>query len=340
MSDSAKRVQYLDDWLLWKQHNQGRAAATVDKYRGYILRLFDWLDRQGVEYSRVTRDQLDQFAGIWSHQQGLSPRSRRALVAALRGYYAWLQRQGAVATTPASGLEYPKAGRSLPTAASLRTAETLLMAQDLGTFLGVRNAALLGLLVGGGLRLAELCRLNDTDLLWIQERNKPQRLVVRVKGKGDKQRLVPLPAESRLLLRAYLGHPDLAAIDRTLESGEQVLFVSTNNRNIPEHEYRGERRRLSPRSVQDMIETTGSRLGIARAELHPHALRHLYGTELAEDNVDLLQRQALMGHEDPKTTQIYSHLAHRRLAEVVDKSGPLSKITTPVSDLLREVDGL
>lgn len=336
------RLEHLDNWLLWLQHNKGRAVATVDKYRGYVRRLFAWLDRQQppIPYDRITRDQLDRFAGLESHQQGLSPRSRRALVASLRGYYAWLQRAGAVTATPAATLEYPKAGRSLPTAASLRTAEQLLMAQDLSQFTGVRNAAMLGLLIGGGLRLAELCRLNESDLLWIQDKARRQRLVVKVHGKGDKHRLVPLPGESRLLLRAYLGHPDLDAIDRRLEDGDQVLFVSTNNRKIPEHEYRGERRRISPRTVQDTIERHGRRLDIPRAELHPHALRHLYGTELAEDNVDLLVRQALMGHEDPKTTQLYSHLAHRRLAQVIDKSGPMTKIRTPVSDLLREVDGL
>ena len=119
--------------------------------------------------------------------------------------------------------------------------------------------------------------------------------------------------------------------------GDQVLFVSTRNRTVPPHEYHGERRRLRRQAVVAMVKRHGK--GIPEEQLHPHALRHLYGTELREDDVDLITRQRLMGHADPKTTAIYDHLAMRKVTRDVDRANPLAKIRTPASDLLKQLKG-
>ena len=336
------RLQSLDSWLLWKEHTQGRSINTVDKYRGYILRWFSWLDKQGskVDFLKADREQLEQFSGIEAHKQGLSPRSRRTLVAALRGFYTWLEKNNHIKNNPACSLEYPVAGSALPVAASLETAQKLLMAPDLNTFKGVRDSAILYMLIGGGLRLSGLCKLNESRLHWITEEDDKQRLLVRVTEKGNRDRYVPMPAETRLMMQAYLSHAELDEIDRRLPNGDKVVFVSTNNRKVAEHEYHGEKRRIGPRSVQAMIERYGQRCGVPSSELHPHAFRHLYGTELAEGDEDILVRQALLGHKDPKTTEIYTKLASRKLAQAVDRSGPMSKLRTPAADLIREVKGL
>ena len=134
-----------------------------------------------------------------------------------------------------------------------------------------------------------------------------------------------------------MEHPDLAQIDRELPDGDRVLFVSMNNRKCSPGDYRGERRRLNRRAVAVMMRRYGRELGIPDELLHPHALRHRYGTELAEDDVHMLVHQQLMGHADPKSAQIYTHLAKRKLVAEVDRANPLAKIKTPTTDILKRL---
>lgn len=323
-------------WSTWLTAYRGRAAATSDKYTAELRRLCAWLKDQGHTLKSIDRAGLETYAGLWLHKQGLTPRARRPAVAALRGFFGWAQQAGHRVDNPAAQLRPPRTGRALPRAMSLQSAEALLMAPDLETFLGVRDAAILAVLIGCGLRLGGLVALNEGNLIWHRDHTGGERLTLRVREKGDHERLVPAPDEARLLVRAYLGHPDLEAIDRLLPNGDRVLFVSTAWQ-IPPHEYYGEARRLSRRAVQEMIQRYGRQLGLPREELHPHAARHLYGTELAEDDVHILISQALLGHVDPKTTQVYSHVAARRLAAIVDQSNPLGKVRTPVTALSKRL---
>lgn len=324
-------------WLTWLRHNKGRSETTCDKYRGYLVRLQEFLAAGDQQLLTAGREQLEEFTGIHAHKQGLSPRSRRALVAAVRGFYHWARRAHLVDENPADAIPYPKSGQPLPVAMDLASAEKLLMAPDIHTFTGIRDAAILAILIGCTTRVSGLVRLNESDLTFARV-GKRDRMFVRLVEKGGKERHVPAPQEARLLVQAYLGHPDLEQIDRTLKNGDRVLFVSTRNRQISPHEYHGEDRRISVRSVQDLIWKYGEQAGIPENQRHAHAARHLYGAELAESDVDLLERQALLGHADPKTTAIYTQLAMRKLVTVVDKANPLGKIRTPVTDLVRELD--
>jgi integrase/recombinase XerD len=260
------------------------------------------------------------------------------MVAAIRGFYAWSKREGVINLDPATLLEYPRAGARVPIAVSLSTAESLLMAPDIETLKGVRDAAIIAFLIGSGMRIAGLCRLNQRHLVWTSDTDKRERLVLRVVEKGNKERLIPMTTEAMLYIRAYLHHPDLAAIDRTLPDGDQVLFASLRNRTIPPHEYHGERRRIAEKSIDDMIKWYGRKLRLPEAELHAHAFRHLYGTELAESDIDLTKRMALMGHADANTSAIYDHTAMRKLSSIVDLANPLRKIRTPVTELARHIE--
>lgn len=325
-------IEAFGDYLL---HNRGRASITVQKYCGYLLRLQKNLDKKSILQS--TRAEIEYFAGLQSHKDGLSPRSRRQLVAAMRGFFFWAARSGLRPDNPADDLPYPRAGQKLPTALSLRYAERILMAPDLDTFIGVRDAAILALLMGCGPRVSGLCALNEGDLDFTQIAGRDW-LIIRLREKGKKERLVPVPHEARLLMLAYLGHPDLQDIDRLLPSGDRVLFVSTRNQSVPAHDYFGERRRLHPRSVNDLIVRYAERVGVPRAMAHPHAFRHLYGTELAEHDAQSYQLQALLGHVNASTTEVYIHLALRTLAKLVDRANPLRSIHTPASALARELN--
>lgn len=338
-------VTLVDAWCAWLEHNRGRRPGTVEKYAGHLMKLGTWCAqppedaRQAPSTSnpmKLTRADLDTFAGLWAHAQGLSPRARRPLVSAVRGFFAWCESNGHIEKSPAADLPQPKAGLRLPRAIDLRQAERLLMAPGIDTLAGYRDTAILAMFAGVGCRLSGLVAMNESALIWTSDDDGPH-LTVRLCEKGKKERLVPAPMEVAMMLRAYLDHPDLQGIDRTLPDGDRVLFVNLKAPAIPAHEYHGERRRLTPRGVGRRIEIHAKRVGVPKEMAHPHALRHLYGAELAEEDVDLLQRQALLGHVDPKTTEIYTQLAQRKLRATVAKANPVAKMRGPLLDTLRSL---
>jgi len=323
----------VDQFLQWKRENENCSAKTVTKYRKTLELLGNYLEGK---YLEVTLGKLEQFTGGQLHRMGYSAASRKVAVAAVRGFYKYLRLRQLIKTNPAHDLVYPKSGRRLPRAMGLHSAEAILLQPDLDTFAGIRDSAMLALLLGCGFRVSGVCDLNESCLIWYQHQD-ADRLAIRTVEKGDKERMVPVPSEAMLLLQAYLGHPELQSIDRLLENGDQVLFVNLRNRHIPEWDHRGEVRRLSPRAVDRMIKRYAIAAGVPEDQAHPHALRHLFGTELAESDASTLQIQALMGHADPKTSAIYTHIAIRKMTNVLDSGNPLSKIQTPVSALLREL---
>lgn len=328
-------TDHVESFLTWKLHNQGRAERTIDAYRDALQRLSGFLE--GRDLLAATADELELFCGPWLHKQGVQAVARKPYIAAVREFFKWATHTKRIAANPGEQISYPRSGRKLPRVMSLASAERLMWGPDFSTFKGVRDSAILSVLIGCGLRISGLCALNQGNLANAELQGKV-RMILKVKEKGDKERLLPVPREAEMVLRLYLEHAELKQIDRTLPDGDQVLFVSLANRSIKPHKYIGEARRLADRSIRDMIQTYGEAAGIPPEQLHPHAMRHLYGTELAESDVDLLLRSELMGHEDPKHTKIYTHLATRRKLEEIDRAGPLSKIKSPVSDLLARLN--
>lgn len=343
--EKSEFVLRVGQWLMWMEHNQGSSASTVRAYELHLLRLCDWYLEQAADPTsgfgrdplRASSKQLEMYTGMHAHQIGITPRSRRPIVAAVRGFYRWAAKDGIIEVDPATLVPYPHAGRKLPRSPSLAEAERLLMQPDIETFRGLRDTAMFALLMGCGLRISGLVGLNEGSLLWSQSAVGEQ-LALRVIEKGKKERIVPAPREAAMLVRAYLGHADLQAIDRSIASGDSILFVSTRNYGCAVHEYHGERRRLSARTVRQALARYARRAGIAQDSRHPHALRHLFGTELTESDVPTLQAQALMGHENAKDTQIYTLVAQRKLREVVDRANPLAKMQGPLVRTLRAVD--
>jgi integrase/recombinase XerD len=336
-------VDALDAWTVWLSANRGRGAATVSKYRRYLERLARWCIEPHEDPKRrastpdplaLTAADLETFAGLHAHAEGLSPRARRPLVSALRGFYTWAASTGRTPGNPSVLLPSPKVGRNLPRAATLHHAEKLLMAPNVDTLPGLRDASIIACLAGLGPRVSGLVSLNEGDLLWSVESGRDV-LYITLREKGGNVRQMPAPAEVAMLLRAYIAHPDLQEIDRTTSTGDRVLFVSLRARSIPPHDYHGERRRLSRRAVHDMLQRYAARVGVPPEYAHPHALRHLFGAELAEDDTVAVTHQVLMGHSDANSSAIYAHLAQRKLRAAVEKSSPLRKMRAPLLETLR-----
>lgn len=330
----------VDDWVQYLEVNKGRSPLTAAKYAGHLAKLEQYANESGLDPWDLSLEQLEHFAGLVAHSMGLKPRSRRPLVAALRGFFQWAARAGHVNESAARGLEYPSHGRRLPRPAQLATAEKLLMQPDITTFTGLRDAAMIATLIGCGLRVSGLCNMNRGHLV-LTEIDGAERMILVVSEKGNHERHQPVPVEAAVLIRAYLASPELLEIDANLESGDQVMWVTTNNRLVAPEDYHGEVRRISTRTVHDMIATYGDRAGLPKDQCHPHALRHLFATELAESDIDIQQRQALMGHKDMRSTAIYTHVAIRRQVRAVDTGNPLTKMKgTVVQDARRLAEKL
>jgi integrase/recombinase XerD len=328
----------IQQWMNYLATVRNRSQRTQETYRLAVVRLMEFLG--GKALADAEAGEIEAFAGMYLHKLGVVARSRKPYISGLRMFYAWMHRTGHVRSNPAAGLVHPNIGRPLPIALTLAEAEKLMWAPDLNTFRGIRDATIFALLIACGLRVSGLVALNDSHLS-TEEIDKKLRLVVNVVEKGGRERRLPLPREAEMLLRIYMEHDQFKATNRDTVNAkgkpDKVLFITTQNPRVQAHERHGEALRLTRKSVWDKVQTYGKRAGIPDDKLHPHAFRHLFGTELAEDEQDIITRQHLMGHADPKSTAIYTEMSMRRKARVMDTAGPLGKMKTPVSEVLRRL---
>ncbi|MCW9007057.1 MAG: tyrosine recombinase XerC [Marinobacter sp.] len=275
------------------------SPRTCDSYQRDLLRLADWLGRSGfVAWQRVTNHDLRRYVATLS-REGLSGRSIARHLSATRRFYQFLLREKLASDNPALDIRAPKSGRRLPRVADVDQLNHLLDGQP-DDPLEVRDICMFELMYSSGLRLAELASL-DLDTVDLRSGE------VRVMGKGDKERLLPVGRKAISAIQAWLPYRAALAND-----GEAALFVSQ----------RGER--LSHRSIQARL----SRWGISRGadqKLHPHLLRHSFASHMLESSGDLRAVQELLGHADIATTQVYTHLDFQHLARVYDQSHPRAR---------------
>jgi len=274
------------------------SPRTVEAYRHDLLRLDLYRSERSLPgWGQLDTQHLRHFIAS-QHQHGLAPRSLQRLLSAIRSFYRFLQREGRSRQNPAQDLRAPKAPRTLP-----RTLDADLTAQLLDNtgeddWLQRRDQAMLELFYSSGLRLSELAGLDMADL-------DLQQGEVRVTGKGNKTRVLPVGRMARRALR------DWFSVRPTREGAQQPVFVSQ----------RGSA--LTPRAIQLRLRRHGiERIG---QHLHPHMLRHSFASHMLESSGDLRAVQELLGHADISTTQIYTHLDFQHLAQVYDQAHPRAK---------------
>jgi integrase/recombinase XerC len=239
-----------------------------------------------------------------------SPASVARKIAAVRAFLRFLQRRGEVEKNAALELSLPKVRRPLPTFVNVDAAAEIVTAPDPSSAEGLRDRALLETLYGAGLRVSELCGLDLDD---VDKGAGPGELgSVRVLGKGQKERVVPLGSAAVAAVRAYLARRADLSAPRTGALDPRALFVS--RRGV----------RLGVRRVQQLVHQYGA-LGAGRADLHPHALRHTCATHLLDGGADLRAIQKMLGHASLTTTQRYTHVSIDHLVKVYDAAHPLAR---------------
>lgn len=283
----------VEGFLYYLRVERHLSPNTVQAYGADLMRFARWNEDQGVvSLSEVTRPSIVEHL-VWLESQSVGMRSIARVRSSLRALFKFAVREGLVSEDPTTLLSAPKFVQPLPILLSAKQVEALLEAPDRSDPLGLRDAAMIELLYSAGLRVTELVTLQRHQL-------DPMIGVLRIRGKGDKERLVPIGDRALELIGQYLlrARPVVDPEQRYSE-----LFLQ---------------RRGGPMTRQNFWERLvhhARSIGM-RGKVSPHVLRHSFATHLLENGADLRSVQAMLGHADISTTQIYTHVTKARLQKI------------------------
>ncbi len=292
-------------FLRYLSVEKNASELTIKSYREDLIDLSDYLvDHlgQGVKPNQVTPRDLRGYAAAL-HEAGYARSSISRKLASLRSFYRFAQRQQMVDSNPARPLRNPRGQRKLPHFLTSKQVEKLLMAPSLVETLGQRDHAILETIYSAGLRVSEVVGLNDGDLDF-------EEAIVRVRGKGRKERLSPLGRYAIEALHNYMPRRQRAPQEPA--GRDAPVFVNRFGR------------RLTTRSVGRMLEKYIKLVGLD-TRTSPHTLRHSFATHLLDRGADIRSVQELLGHKSLVTTQIYTHVSTASLREVYLKAHPRAK---------------
>lgn len=292
----------IDEFLSRSTLERGLARLTVEAYARDLARFADSASRAGIRSPVALR--REHVTGFLEQLEaaGLGARSRARALVAVRRFAAHALRRGRIVCDPTEGVATPRLPRRLPR--TLRPDETaaLIQAADPDTLLGLRDRSMLEVLYGGGLRVSELVGLP----LGAVDRRAG---VLRIRGKGGRERLAPLGEPARETLESWLeeGRPGFAA---RAKRPSDAVFLSRRGA------------AMTRQNFFARLRTLALRAGVPSERVSPHVLRHAFATDLLEGGADLRAVQSLLGHADLSTTQIYTHVSRSRLRDTVDRLHP------------------
>ena len=278
------------------------SVHTIKAYRTDLAQFSEYVGPQS--WSDIDHVLIRGYLA-WLYQRGLSKTSVARALAALRSLYKWLAQEGEVEQNPAALVATPKLPKKLPRVPTIEEVNTVLdSAMPECSAFEQRDCLILELLYGCGIRNSELIGINLDDIRWSNE-------LILVRGKGRKERYVPFGDAAKGALEAYLPERQ-SVMAKTCRTGEKALLLNLRGG------------RLTTRSVGRIVK----RIAVARGlspDVHPHTLRHAFGTHMLEEGADLRAIQEMLGHERLSTTQRYTQLTVKHVMEVYDRTHPHAK---------------
>lgn len=272
-------VRLIKDFGYYLRVERGMSPNTAASYCSDLKEFLEWSD---VPAGDVTTEDVLRYMEFRSDD--ISKRSQARMLSAMRSFFGWMVAEGEMASDPCDGIETPKLGRYLPAVLSVDEVNAIIESVDLKSSGGVRDRAILEVLYGCGLRVSEVVNLRISQFFMDEG-------FVRVVGKGDKQRLVPLGEMAALAVSDYL------AVRGVANGAEYDDFLFLNKFGRP----------LSRVSVFNMVKRQAMAAGV-RKEISPHTFRHSFATHMIENGADLRVVQEMLGHESILTTEIYTHI--------------------------------
>ena len=295
-----KWTALLNDYTQYLQIERGLSANTIDSYRRDVTKLIKYLQENNINISpeNIDKDTLLQF--IYEVAKKSNPKSQARLISGLRNFFDYLVFEKYRDNNPTELIETPKTGRKLPDTLSLEEIDQLISAIDLSHPPGERNKTILETLYSCGLRVSELITLQMSDLFFEEG-------FIRVIGKGDKQRFVPVNYETQQYIETYIEY--IRSHDPVQKGFEDTLFLNRRGK------------QLTRNMIFTIIKNLAIEAGIKK-KISPHTFRHSFATHLLERGADLRAIQQMLGHESITTTEIYMHLDKSHLKKVVEQFHP------------------
>jgi integrase/recombinase XerC len=296
-------VSLAEEFLSTLAHERAASPHTLRAYRREIHNFAGYLTEQKADVTAIDHLMIRGYLSDL-YDRGLSKASVARALAAVRSWFQWMARRGLVTSNPAALVATPKLPKHLPRVPSIEQMNHLVETADTDAAWPERDRVIFELLYGCGIRNAELTGMNLEDVHWAGE-------VILVRGKGRKQRYVPLGDAAAKAIREYL--PSRAA--RLGKRPSEALLLNLQMKGSG---------RLTTRSVGRIVKQISLAKGLP-AEIHPHTLRHAFGTHMLEEGADLRAIQELLGHERLSTTQRYTQLTVGQVTKVYDRTHPRAK---------------
>ena len=293
MQTSNKEDSNLRSFLNYLLVDKGLSNNTVKAYEADISSFFQWLDNEDLKYKNLQEDHINQYISFL-FQRKMRSSSVNRKISSIKSFYIFLVKRKFVKNSPLNDLVTPKQEKYLPESMSEAEVDKLLNSPDVSNKIENRDKAMIEMLYATGMRISELVNLKITDV-------DMKRCVVKVFGKGSKERLVPFGETALDSLRSYLNERE--------QSSSKEIFLSNRGKKMTRVAFW---HRVKVYLIRENLKNS----------ISPHTLRHAFATHLLNRGADLRSVQLLLGHSDLSTTQIYTHIAKQRLSDVLKKHHP------------------
>jgi integrase/recombinase XerD len=293
MQTSNKEDSNLRSFLNYLLVDKGLSNNTVKAYEADISSFFQWLDNEDLKYKNLQEDHINQYISFL-FQRKMRSSSVNRKISSIKSFYIFLVKRNFVKNSPLNNLVTPKQEKYLPESMSEAEVDKLLNSPDVSNKIENRDKAMIEMLYATGMRISELVNLKITDV-------DMKRCVVKVFGKGSKERLVPFGETALDSLRSYLNERE--------QSSSKEIFLSNRGKKMTRVAFW---QRVKIYLIRENLKNS----------ISPHTLRHAFATHLLNRGADLRSVQLLLGHSDLSTTQIYTHIAKQRLSDVLKKHHP------------------
>lgn len=295
--------QAIEEYKSYLKIERGLSINSIASYENDVISLRDYVLKNKVKESPIECNPNTINSFIYNSSKKNSARSQARKISGLKSFFKFLVFEGYLKTSPMSNIESPKLGRKLPDILNVEEISQMISSIDVNEKFGQRNKTIIEILYGTGIRVSELIELKISNIFFKEN-------IIRVFGKGDKERFVPIGIQAKKSINDYIYNK--RNHQKIEESSNDILILSKDGKKLTRH------------MIFTLIKNISIKSGITK-KISPHTFRHSFASHLLKNGADLRTIQLILGHENITTTEIYTHLDSKHLLNVMKKYHPRSK---------------